>query len=77
MGLFFDFERNKDSFLLMGDNTKVWKVEITKPSIRVRKCSIHEKVKIQRIAHTHFEMFLMLYIFKLVNLMIREPRIKN
>ena len=49
MGLFFDFERNKDSFLLMGDNTKVWKVEITKPSIRVRKCSIHEKVKMAHI----------------------------
>ena len=39
MGLFFDLFL-LSSFLLMGDNTKVWKVEITKPSIRVRKSKI-------------------------------------
>ena len=45
MGLFFEFERNKDSFLLMGDD-KEFKVLIKKADMMVRKCQINESVKL-------------------------------
>ncbi len=45
MGLFFDFERNKDQFLLMGAD-KTYKVYINKAEIMVRKCQINETVKL-------------------------------
>lgn len=44
MGLFFDFERNKDQFLLMGTD-KHFKVQIKKAEMMVRKCQINETVK--------------------------------
>ena len=47
MSLFFEFERNKDSFILMG--TGDFKISIKKASIRVRKCQIHESVKLAHI----------------------------
>lgn len=45
MGLYFDFERNKDQFLLMGSD-KTFKVNIKKAEIMVRKCQINETVKL-------------------------------
>lgn len=49
MGLFFNFEKSKDSFVLMGQSGKDWNAKIIKASIRVRKCTIHEKVKMAHI----------------------------
>ena len=48
MGIFFEFERNKDTFVLMGDDG--FKICIKKASIRVRKCQIHERVKLAHIS---------------------------
>ena len=45
MGLFFEFERNKDSFLLMGTD-KDFKVSIKKADMLVRKCQINDSVKL-------------------------------
>lgn len=48
MGLFFEFGRNKDNFALMGDTG--FKIQIKSASIRVRKCQIHERVKLAHIS---------------------------
>ena len=45
IGLYFEFERNKDSFLLMGSD-KSFKIKIKKADIMVRKCQINDTIKI-------------------------------
>ena len=45
IGLFFQFERNKDNFLLMGSK-KDYKVKIKKADMLVRKCQINEAIKL-------------------------------
>ena len=48
IGLFFEFERNKDNFLLMGEVD--YKVKIKKVNMLVRKCQIINSVKMAHIA---------------------------
>ena len=48
IGLFFQFERNKHNFILMGDGTD-FKIKIKKADMMVRKCQIHETVKLAHL----------------------------
>ena len=48
IGMFFEFERNKDNFLLMGEVDH--KVKIKKVNMLVRKCQIHQSVKMAHIS---------------------------
>lgn len=48
MELYFNFERNKDTFILMGEATGC-SIVIKKLSVSVRRCQIHEKVKLAHI----------------------------
>lgn len=49
LGLYFEFERNKDSFLLMG-NDKDFGVFITRASLYVRRVEINPSVKLAHIS---------------------------
>ena len=44
IGMYFEFEKNKDSFLLMGESD--YKVQIKKVNLLVRKCQINPSVKL-------------------------------
>ena len=46
--MYFEFERNKDSFLLMGDTDH--KVKIKKVNLLVRKCQINQSVKLAHLS---------------------------
>ena len=48
IGMFFEFEKNKDNFLLMGEVDH--KVKIKKVNMLVRKCQIHQSVKMAHIS---------------------------
>ena len=48
IGMFFEFEKNKDNFLLMGEADH--KVKIKKVNMLVRKCQIHQSVKMAHIS---------------------------
>lgn len=45
IGINFQFERNKDSFILMG-NGENFKIKIKKADMMIRKCQINESVKL-------------------------------
>ena len=49
IGMYFEFERNKDSFLLMGSDTD-YKIKITKINMFVRKCQINQAVQLAHIS---------------------------
>ena len=48
IGMYFEFERNKDSFLLIGDAE--YKVKIKKVNLLVRKCQINQTVKLAHLS---------------------------
>ena len=43
MGIFFNFERNKDNFLLMG-TANDYQLKIRKAEMMLRKCNINEMI---------------------------------
>ena len=47
LGLIFEFERNKDTFIMMGDGN--FQLQIKKAGISVRKCQVHDKIKMAHI----------------------------
>ena len=49
IGLYFEFERNKDSFILIGTNEE-FKVKISKINLFVRKCQINQAVQLAHIS---------------------------
>lgn len=58
IGLFFQFERNKNNFLLMG-NKSDFKIKIKKADLLVRKCQINDSIKLAHrktleIADAHY-----------------------
>ena len=49
IGMYFEFERNKDTFLLMGSETE-YKIKISKINMFVRKCQINQAVQLAHIS---------------------------
>ena len=49
IGMYFEFERNKDSFLLMGSDNE-YNIKITKVNMLVRKCQINQTVQLAHLS---------------------------